>query len=79
MCISFTHELFLQVTELRGLGWQLVGMVTCISADFFVAKSQLMLVDITELGTIKLQLEVTWKYESIHITHLNVERLSGDI
>lgn len=69
MCISFTCELFLQVMELRGLGWQLVGMVTCISADFFVAKSQLLLVDITELGTIKLQLEVTWKYESIHITH----------
>lgn len=48
--------------ELKGLSWLLVGMVTCASADFFVSKPQLMLVDITELGTIKLQLEVAWKY-----------------
>lgn len=50
------------MTEAKGLGWLLVGMVTCASVDFFVARPQLMLVDITELGTIKLQLEVTWKY-----------------
>ena len=50
-----------QVTEAKGLGQLLVGMVTCASADFFVARPQLMLVDVTELGTIKLQLEVTWK------------------
>ncbi|MEQ2171783.1 hypothetical protein GOODEAATRI_014213, partial [Goodea atripinnis] len=49
-----------EVTEAKGLGWLLVGMVTCASVDFFVARPQLMLVDITELGTIKLQLEVTW-------------------
>ncbi|KAA8593598.1 hypothetical protein FQN60_009714 [Etheostoma spectabile] len=49
-----------EVTEAKGLGWLLVGMVTCASADFFVVRPQLMLVDITELGTIKLQLEVTW-------------------
>ena len=51
-----------QVTEAKGLSQLLVGMVTCASADFFVARPQLMLVDVTELGTIKLQLEVTWKY-----------------
>ncbi|XP_041808337.1 RIPOR family member 3 [Chelmon rostratus] len=55
------HQNFeIKVTEAKGLGWLLVGMVTCASADFFVAKPQLMLVDVTELGTIKLQLEVTW-------------------
>ncbi|XP_075316315.1 RIPOR family member 3 isoform X2 [Odontesthes bonariensis] len=54
------HNFEIKVTEAKGLGWLLVGMVTCASADFFVARPQLMLVDITELGTIKLQLEVTW-------------------
>ncbi|XP_041633707.1 RIPOR family member 3 isoform X2 [Cheilinus undulatus] len=55
------HQNFeIKVSEAKGLGWLLVGLVTCASADFFVARPQLMLVDITELGTIKLQLEVTW-------------------
>ncbi|XP_032370611.1 RIPOR family member 3 [Etheostoma spectabile] len=54
------HNFEIKVTEAKGLGWLLVGMVTCASADFFVVRPQLMLVDITELGTIKLQLEVTW-------------------
>uniref|UniRef100_A0A667XU28 RIPOR family member 3 n=1 Tax=Myripristis murdjan TaxID=586833 RepID=A0A667XU28_9TELE len=55
------HNFEIKVTEAKGLGWLLVGMVTCASADFFVARPQLMLVDITELGTLKLQLEVSWK------------------
>ncbi|RVE73333.1 hypothetical protein OJAV_G00049200 [Oryzias javanicus] len=54
------HHFEIKVTEAKGLGWLLVGTVTCASADFFMAKPQLMLVDITELGTIKLQLEVVW-------------------
>ncbi|XP_056157871.1 RIPOR family member 3 [Lampris incognitus] len=54
------HNFEIKVTEAKGLGWLLVGTVTCASADFFVAQPQLMLVDITELGTLKLQLEVTW-------------------
>ncbi|XP_044069300.1 RIPOR family member 3 isoform X5 [Siniperca chuatsi] len=58
--VSHPSNPFSQVMEAKGLGWLLVGMVTCASADFFVARPQLMLVDITELGTIKLQLEVTW-------------------
>ncbi|KAG7268409.1 hypothetical protein CRUP_016283 [Coryphaenoides rupestris] len=49
------------VTEAKGLGQLLVGMVTCDSVDFFVSRPQLMLVDVTELGTVKLQLQVTWK------------------
>ncbi|XP_019899989.2 RIPOR family member 3 isoform X3 [Esox lucius] len=55
------HENFdIKVTEVKGLGSLLVGMVTCRSADFFMSRPQLMVVDITELGTIKLQLEVVW-------------------
>ncbi|XP_066520880.1 RIPOR family member 3 [Hoplias malabaricus] len=55
------HENFeIKVTEVKGLTSLLVGMVTCKSADFFMARPQLMVVDITELGTIKLQLEVVW-------------------
>ncbi|XP_072541042.1 RIPOR family member 3 isoform X1 [Salminus brasiliensis] len=55
------HENFeIKVTEVKGLSSILVGMVTCKSADFFMSRPQLMVVDITELGTIKLQLEVVW-------------------
>ncbi|XP_057701626.1 RIPOR family member 3 isoform X1 [Corythoichthys intestinalis] len=54
------HNFEIKVSEAKGLGWQLVGTVTCASAHFFVATPQLMVVDITQLGTIKLQLEVTW-------------------
>lgn len=54
------HNFEIKVSEAKGLSWLLVGSVTCASADFFVARPQLMVVDITELGTIKLQLEVTW-------------------
>uniref|UniRef100_A0A671SQX2 Protein FAM65C-like n=1 Tax=Sinocyclocheilus anshuiensis TaxID=1608454 RepID=A0A671SQX2_9TELE len=50
----------IKVTEVKGLSSILVGMVTCRSADFFTTRPQMMVVDITELGTIKLQLEVVW-------------------
>ncbi|XP_074046204.1 RIPOR family member 3 [Macrotis lagotis] len=49
-----------QVMELRGLSTLLVGTVTCELEDFFTTRPQTVIVDITELGTIKLQLEVTW-------------------
>ncbi|XP_035199764.1 RIPOR family member 3 isoform X1 [Oxyura jamaicensis] len=56
------HEQFeIKVTELRGLATILVGVVTCDSINFFTTKPQAIIVDITELGTIKLQLEVLWK------------------
>ncbi|XP_061544658.1 RIPOR family member 3 isoform X2 [Phycodurus eques] len=58
------HNFEIKVSEAKGLVWQLVGTVTCASAHFFVATPQLMLVDITQLGTIKLQLEVTWNRPS---------------
>ncbi|XP_063002329.1 RIPOR family member 3 isoform X2 [Elgaria multicarinata webbii] len=55
------HEKFeIKVTELRGLSSLLVGMVTCDTVDFFTTRPQTIIVDITELGTIKLQLEVLW-------------------
>lgn len=50
-----------QVTELRGLSSLAVGTVTCDITDFFTTRPQVVVVDITELGTIKLQLEVLWK------------------
>ncbi|NXL55381.1 RIPR3 protein, partial [Chordeiles acutipennis] len=55
------HEKFeIKVTELRGLATIVVGVVTCDSINFFTTKPQAIIVDITELGTIKLQLEVLW-------------------
>ncbi|XP_073861653.1 RIPOR family member 3 isoform X15 [Macaca fascicularis] len=55
------HEnLDIKVMELRGLGSLAVGAVTCDIADFFTTRPQVIVVDITELGTIKLQLEVQW-------------------
>ncbi|XP_058258958.1 RIPOR family member 3 isoform X1 [Hemibagrus wyckioides] len=55
------HESFeIKVTEVKSLSSILVGMVTCKCADFYSAHPQMMMVDITELGTIKLQLEVVW-------------------
>uniref|UniRef100_A0A8C3VDL2 RIPOR family member 3 n=1 Tax=Catharus ustulatus TaxID=91951 RepID=A0A8C3VDL2_CATUS len=55
------HEKFeIKVTELRGLATILVGVVTCDSTNFFSTKPQAIIVDITELGTIKLRLEVLW-------------------
>lgn len=69
------HNFEIKVTEAKGLSWLLVGMVTCASADFFVARPQVMLVDITELGTIKLQLEVTWKYERRLLTHTHENKI----
>ncbi|XP_051832547.1 RIPOR family member 3 isoform X3 [Antechinus flavipes] len=59
--IPTLHEHFeIKVLELRGLSTLLVGTVTCELEDFFTTRPQTIVVDITELGTIKLQLEVTW-------------------
>ncbi|XP_013373807.1 PREDICTED: protein FAM65C isoform X3 [Chinchilla lanigera] len=53
-------NLEIKVIELRGLSSLAVGTVTCDIADFFRTRPQIVVVDITELGTIKLQLEVLW-------------------
>lgn len=49
------------MTELRGLSSLAVGTVTCDITDFFTTRPHVIVVDITELGTIKLQLEVLWR------------------
>ncbi|XP_048464275.1 RIPOR family member 3-like [Rhincodon typus] len=54
------EDIEIKVAEMKGLMSVLVGAVTCESADFFSAQPQIMIVDITDLGTIKLQLEITW-------------------
>ncbi|XP_053570782.1 rho family-interacting cell polarization regulator 2 isoform X1 [Bombina bombina] len=51
----------IKVTELKGLATHiLVGSVTCETKDLFAARPQAVAVDINDLGTIKLNLEVTW-------------------
>ncbi|XP_069846092.1 RIPOR family member 3 [Dipodomys merriami] len=59
--VPMVHEsLDIKVTEQRGLSSLAVGTVSCDTADFFTTRPQVIVVDITELGTIKLQLEVLW-------------------
>ncbi|XP_041626173.1 rho family-interacting cell polarization regulator 2 isoform X1 [Vulpes lagopus] len=51
----------IKVTELKGLATHLlVGSVTCETKELFAARPQVMAVDINDLGTIKLSLEITW-------------------
>nr|XP_058141303.1 rho family-interacting cell polarization regulator 2 isoform X3 [Dasypus novemcinctus] len=51
----------IKVTELKGLATHiLVGSVTCETKDLFAASPQVVAVDINDLGTIKLNLEITW-------------------
>uniref|UniRef100_A0A8C7E464 Rho family-interacting cell polarization regulator 2 n=1 Tax=Naja naja TaxID=35670 RepID=A0A8C7E464_NAJNA len=47
--------------EVKGLATHiLVGSVTCETKDLFAAQPQVVAVDINDLGTIKLNLEITW-------------------
>ncbi|KAG8442310.1 hypothetical protein GDO86_011199 [Hymenochirus boettgeri] len=51
----------IKVTELKGLATHiLVGSVICETKDLFAARPQVVAVDINDLGTVKLNLEVTW-------------------
>uniref|UniRef100_G3SWQ4 Rho family-interacting cell polarization regulator 2 n=1 Tax=Loxodonta africana TaxID=9785 RepID=G3SWQ4_LOXAF len=51
----------IKVTELKGLASHiLVGSVTCETKELFAAHPQVVAVDINDLGTIKLNLEITW-------------------
>lgn len=53
---------WLQVTELKGLANHVVvGSVSCETKDLFAALPQVVAVDINDLGTIKLSLEVIWR------------------
>ncbi|XP_075272716.1 rho family-interacting cell polarization regulator 2 isoform X2 [Opisthocomus hoazin] len=51
----------IKVTEVKGLATHiLVGSVICETKDLFAARPQVVAVDINDLGTIKLNLEITW-------------------
>ncbi|XP_023555747.1 rho family-interacting cell polarization regulator 2 isoform X1 [Octodon degus] len=51
----------IKVTELKGLATHiLVGSVTCETKELFAARPQVLAVDINDLGTVKLNLEITW-------------------
>uniref|UniRef100_A0A665UXA2 RHO family interacting cell polarization regulator 1 n=1 Tax=Echeneis naucrates TaxID=173247 RepID=A0A665UXA2_ECHNA len=53
--------LSVKVTELKSLANHVVvGSVSCETKDLFTALPQMVAVDINDLGTIKLSLEVTW-------------------
>ncbi|KAM3836172.1 rho family-interacting cell polarization regulator 1-like [Diretmus argenteus] len=56
-----TEFLSIKVTELKSLAHHVVvGNVSCETKDLFSALPQTVAVDINDLGTIKLSLEVTW-------------------
>ncbi|XP_076847875.1 rho family-interacting cell polarization regulator 1 isoform X2 [Brachyhypopomus gauderio] len=56
-----TEFLSIKVTELKSLANHVVvGNVSCETKDLFGALPQTVAVDINDLGTIKLSLEVTW-------------------
>uniref|UniRef100_A0A8K9XTT6 Rho family-interacting cell polarization regulator 2 n=1 Tax=Oncorhynchus mykiss TaxID=8022 RepID=A0A8K9XTT6_ONCMY len=56
-----TDLINIKVTELKGLATHiLVGSVICETKDLFTAMPQVVAVDVNDLGTIKLNLEVTW-------------------
>ncbi|XP_078270724.1 rho family-interacting cell polarization regulator 2 isoform X2 [Rhinoraja longicauda] len=56
------NDLFsIKVSELKGLATHLlVGSVTCETKDLFTTQPQMVAVDINDLGTVKLNLEVIW-------------------
>uniref|UniRef100_A0A9J7YHU5 Rho family-interacting cell polarization regulator 2 n=1 Tax=Cyprinus carpio carpio TaxID=630221 RepID=A0A9J7YHU5_CYPCA len=56
-----TDLINIKVTELKGLANHiLVGSVICETKDLFTAMPQVVAVDVNDLGTIKLNLEVAW-------------------
>ncbi|XP_039713081.1 rho family-interacting cell polarization regulator 2 isoform X2 [Pteropus medius] len=51
----------IKVTEVKGLATHLlVGSVTCETKELFAARPQVLAVDINDLGTVKLNLEIAW-------------------
>ncbi|KAM9738078.1 rho family-interacting cell polarization regulator 2 isoform 4-T4 [Menidia menidia] len=56
-----TDLINIKVMELKGLATHLlVGSVICETKELFTAMPQVVAVDVNDLGTIKLNLEVTW-------------------
>uniref|UniRef100_A0A3Q3A6G6 FAM65 N-terminal domain-containing protein n=1 Tax=Kryptolebias marmoratus TaxID=37003 RepID=A0A3Q3A6G6_KRYMA len=62
-----TELLSIKVTELKSLANHVVvGSVSCEMLDLFCPLPQTLAVDINDLGTVKLNLEVTWRSNSTH-------------
>nr|XP_040053191.1 rho family-interacting cell polarization regulator 1-like isoform X1 [Gasterosteus aculeatus aculeatus]XP_040053200.1 rho family-interacting cell polarization regulator 1-like isoform X1 [Gasterosteus aculeatus aculeatus] len=58
-----TELLSIKVTELKSLANHVVvGSVSCEMLDLFCPLPQTLAVDINDLGTVKLNLEVTWSF-----------------
>ncbi|GAA6099430.1 rho family-interacting cell polarization regulator 2 isoform X4 [Tachysurus ichikawai] len=76
-----TDLISIKVTELKGLATHvLVGSVICETKDLFTAMPQVVAVDINDLGTIKLNLEVTWfpfDVEDLTLSSSNVSKTTA--
>nr|XP_049607002.1 rho family-interacting cell polarization regulator 2 isoform X2 [Syngnathus scovelli] len=71
----------IKVTELKGLATHLlVGSVICETKELFTAMPQVVAVDINDLATIKLNLEVTWSpfdVEDLTLSSGNVSKAAA--
>uniref|UniRef100_A0AAV2K6V7 Rho family-interacting cell polarization regulator 2 n=1 Tax=Knipowitschia caucasica TaxID=637954 RepID=A0AAV2K6V7_KNICA len=71
----------IKVTELKGLATHmLVGSVICETKELFTAMPQVVAVDVNDLGTIKLNLEVTWypfDVEDLTLSSSNVSKAAA--
>ncbi|XP_054462179.1 rho family-interacting cell polarization regulator 2 isoform X2 [Anoplopoma fimbria] len=76
-----TDLINIKVTELKGLAsHMLVGSVICETKELFTAMPQVVAVDINDLGTIKLNLEVTWypfDVEDLTLSSSNVSKATA--
>ncbi|XP_054620359.1 rho family-interacting cell polarization regulator 2 isoform X4 [Dunckerocampus dactyliophorus] len=76
-----TDLINIKVTELKGLATHmLVGSVICETKELFTAMPQVVAVDVNDLGTIKLNLEVTWypfDVEDLTLSSSNVSKATA--
>lgn len=76
-----TDLINIKVTELKGLATHmLVGSVICETKELFTAVPQVVAVDVNDLGTIKLNLEVTWypfDVEDLTLSSANVSKAAA--
>ncbi|XP_076005893.1 rho family-interacting cell polarization regulator 2 isoform X2 [Genypterus blacodes] len=76
-----TDLINIKVTELKGLAnHMLVGSVICETKELFTAMPQVVAVDVNDLGTIKLNLEVTWypfDVEDLSLSSSNISKAAA--
>ncbi|KAF7653177.1 hypothetical protein LDENG_00086290 [Lucifuga dentata] len=76
-----TDLINIKVTELKGLAnHMLVGSVICETKELFTAMPQVVAVDVNDLGTIKLNLEVTWypfDVEDLTLSSSNISKATA--